>query len=108
MSKLKAFADNKLKVGKMTKFVLDWVENIVGKGENTGNQHFLLLQHVLCFPLYQEQNQPYEPLVISCLEMLPFWTSLKLLALGREFIKYGSFFILLNNMMYLFCTAMSW
>ena len=26
----------------MTKFVLDWVVNIVGKGENTGYQHFLL------------------------------------------------------------------
>ena len=25
----------------MTKFVLDWVRNIVGKGENTGYQHFL-------------------------------------------------------------------
>ena len=26
----------------MTKFVLDWVENIVGKGENIGYHHFLL------------------------------------------------------------------
>ena len=26
----------------MTKFVLVWVENIVGKGENTGYQYFLL------------------------------------------------------------------
>ena len=24
--------------------VFDWVENIVGKGENTGNQHFFLFQ----------------------------------------------------------------
>ena len=31
----------------MTKFILDWVENIVGKGENTGYQHFLLFPQ--CF-----------------------------------------------------------
>ena len=41
-SKLKAFADDKLKVAKMMIFVFDWVENIVGKGENAGYQHFLL------------------------------------------------------------------
>ena len=42
-SKLKAFADEKLK--KMTqklKFVLGSIENIVGKGENAVYQHFLL------------------------------------------------------------------
>ena len=33
----------------MTKFVLDWVENIVGKGENTGYQQFLLFP--LCFQM---------------------------------------------------------
>ena len=33
-SKLKAFADDKLKVAKIMTFVLDSVENIVGKGEN--------------------------------------------------------------------------
>ena len=27
--------------------VTDWVENIVGKGENAGYQHFLLFPH--CF-----------------------------------------------------------
>ena len=27
--------------------VTDWVENIVGKGENAGNQHFLLFPQ--CF-----------------------------------------------------------
>ena len=31
----------------MTKFVLDWVENIVGKRENTGYRHFLLFPQ--CF-----------------------------------------------------------
>ena len=36
-SKLKALADNKINV----------TENIVGKGENAGYQHFLL--HIKCF-----------------------------------------------------------
>ena len=35
-SKLKAFADNKLKVIQIAKFVLDKIENIVGKEENAG------------------------------------------------------------------------
>ena len=40
-SKLKAFADYRLKVIHVTKFVLDKIENIVGKEENAGHQHFL-------------------------------------------------------------------
>ena len=43
-SKLKVFADDKLKVFQLTQFVYDGVENIVGKGENAGNQHFLFFQ----------------------------------------------------------------
>ena len=45
-SKLKAFADDKLKVAKLMIFVLDRVENILAKGENAGYQHLLL------FPQY--------------------------------------------------------
>ena len=30
----------------MTKFVLNWTENILEKEENVGNQHFLLFRHV--------------------------------------------------------------
>ena len=37
-SKLKAFADDKINVTEKLKFVLGRVENIVGKGENAGNQ----------------------------------------------------------------------
>ena len=36
MSNLKKFADDKIKVAQTMKIVLDWLENIVGKGENTG------------------------------------------------------------------------
>ena len=46
-SKLKAFADDKIKVLKMMTIVFNRVENIVGKGENAGFQHFLLLPQ--CF-----------------------------------------------------------
>ena len=41
------FADDKFYIAKMTIFVLVMVENIVGKGENAGNQHFLLFPQ--CF-----------------------------------------------------------
>ena len=46
-TKFKAFADDKLIVAKIMISVFDRVENNVGKGENAGNQHFLLFPH--CF-----------------------------------------------------------
>ena len=48
MTKLKAFADNKSKVTRMTISLLDKAENSMGKGENAGYQHFLLFPQ--CFP----------------------------------------------------------
>ena len=45
---MEGFADEKLKVIQMAKFVLDKTENIVGKEENAGYQHFLLFPQ--CFP----------------------------------------------------------
>ena len=47
LSKLKAFADNKINVTEIFKFLLERVENIVGKGENAGYQHVLLFSQ--CF-----------------------------------------------------------
>ena len=41
-SKLRAFADNKISGNEKLKFGLERVENIVGKGENAGYQHFFL------------------------------------------------------------------
>ena len=41
-SKSKAFADDKINVLKELKFVLERVENIVGKGENARFQQFFL------------------------------------------------------------------
>ena len=46
-SKFKAFADVKTTVAKTMIFVLDRVQNIVGKGANAGYHHFLLSQQ--CF-----------------------------------------------------------
>ena len=46
-SKIKAFADDKIKIAKMFIFIFDMVENIVEKGENAGCQHFLVF--LQCF-----------------------------------------------------------
>ena len=46
LSKLKAFAEDKIKVTEKMKFALEMTENIVGKGGNADYQHFLL------FPQY--------------------------------------------------------
>ena len=46
-SKLKAVADDKSNVAEKLKIVLGRVENIEGKGENAGYQHFLLFPQ--CF-----------------------------------------------------------
>ena len=47
MTILKAFADDKLNVAKITISLCDRVENTVGKEENAGYQHFLLFPQ--CF-----------------------------------------------------------
>ena len=41
MTKLKAFADQKLNVAEITISLFDRVENTVGKGKNAGYQHFI-------------------------------------------------------------------
>ena len=42
MTKLKAYAYEKLNVTRIKVSLFDGVENTVEKGENAGNQHFLL------------------------------------------------------------------
>ena len=61
--KLKGFADDKFTIAEMTISVFDKKENIVGKGENAGHQHFLLFPQCfqkgdksikeMCLTLYQ-------------------------------------------------------
>ena len=47
LPKLKAFADDKLNVTQSVKVAIHRIENIVGKEENAGYQHFLLFPQ--CF-----------------------------------------------------------
>ena len=47
LSKLKAPTEDKINVTEKLTFVVGRVENLEGKGENAGNQHFLLFQQ--CF-----------------------------------------------------------
>ena len=42
LSKVNAFANNKINVTQKIKFVFHVLENTVGNGENAGYQHFLL------------------------------------------------------------------
>ena len=65
-SKLKEFADNKMNVTNIMKFVLGRVKNILGKGENAAYQHFLLLP--------------------KCFQKLPFSVSSKSGLCGKELI----------------------
>ena len=51
-------------------------ENIVGKGENAGNQHFLLFPQ--CFLPFLTQSSTFESHLICRLQMLSIWTGLKL------------------------------
>ena len=53
-SEFKALADDKINVNKKLKFGLGRVENIVGKGENAGNQHFLLFPQCFLKLLFPE------------------------------------------------------
>ena len=47
LPKLKSLADNNFIEDLMAQFLFERIENIVGTGENAGNQHFLLFP--LCF-----------------------------------------------------------
>ena len=51
-SEFKAFADDNLVAVQMNELVFDGIENIVGKGENAGYQHFLL-----CPQYFQKASQ---------------------------------------------------
>ena len=45
-------------------------ENIVGTGENAGNQHFLLFPQ--CFLTFQRLNSSFEPQLTHCHTITPF------------------------------------
>ena len=50
-------------------------QNIVGIGENAGNQHFLLLPQ--CVPPFPNQISVSEPHLFCRLQMLLIWTSVQ-------------------------------
>ena len=50
-------------------------ENIVGKEENAGNQHFLLF--LQCFLLFRTEIAIFGLHLFCCLQMLSIWTGLK-------------------------------
>ena len=56
-------------------------ENIVGKGENAGNQHFLLSQ---CFLLFPTKISISESELFCRLQMLSVWTSLEICHLVKS------------------------
>ena len=57
-SELKAFADDKINKIMKLKFNLKRVENIVGKGENAGYQHFLLFSQCVQRLLSKGRKNP--------------------------------------------------
>ena len=50
-------------------------ENIVGKGENAGNQHFPLFPQ--SFPPFPKEISSFHSHLLCHLQMLSIWTSLK-------------------------------
>ena len=56
-------------------------ENIVGKGENAGNQHFLLFPQ--CFLPIPKRISIFKLHLFCCLQMLSIWTSLKICRLVK-------------------------
>ena len=71
-TKFKAFADDKSNVAKNLIFLFDRVENIVGKGENAGYQHFLLFSQCFQRPSFSRLRLFCEGLII-CLRSLVKW-----------------------------------
>ena len=63
-------------------------ENILGKGENAGNQHFLLFPK--CFLLYKRQISPFEKELTGHLQTHGIWTSLTLLSFGKELTVFST------------------
>ena len=57
-------------------------ENIVGKEENAGNQHFLLF--LQCSLFYPEKKLPFGSPLICRLQMLWIWTGLKIFRLVKS------------------------
>ena len=93
-SKLKANADDKIKVLKINIFVFHTVEHTVGKGENAGYQSFLLFQQCFQKPFFrvvksqdcEVKSLPFtkrQHFRLVHIELLSIWTSLKFFRLVK-------------------------
>ena len=60
-------------------------ENIVGKGENAGNKHFLLFPQ--CFISFSKQISIFQSHLFCRLQMLSIWTSLKFCRWVQSYVK---------------------
>ena len=98
LSQFKAFADDNLNVYQKLKFALGRVENIVGKGENIGNQHFLLfptmfsegffLRVINPFPHHDTFWHPWDTSLLKTL-----WEKEKLLVMSSFSFFYSVFYL---------------
>ena len=57
-------------------------ENIVGKGENAGNQHFLVFQQ--CFLSFPKQISIFLSHLFCGLQVLSIWFSLKIYRMAKS------------------------
>ena len=65
LSKLKAFADDKVNAANMTSYIFDRKENIVGKGEIAGDQHFFLYSTLFSKGFFPRVNKSTDYIVKS-------------------------------------------
>ena len=91
VTKLKAFADDKLNFAEVTVSVFDRVEKTVGKGENAGYQHFL---HFQCFskPSSLTLSQTSPGFYMSAVRLLKtLWEKEKLLVTSNFSFSHSVF-----------------
>ena len=69
------------------------LENIVGKGENAGNQHFLLFPQ--SFLALQKEIASFEPKLHYRLQILSIWTRINFFPSGKGLVR-SSYYILFS------------
>ena len=60
-------------------------QNILGKGKNSSNKHFLLFAQCFVVPINYRRHH-FELLLICQLQMLPIWISLKFYCLVKSYL----------------------
>ena len=70
-------------------------KHIEGKGENAGNQHFLLFPQ--CFLPFPIQISSFHSHIFRLLHMLPIWTSLKICRLVKRYVPHDKILDLVTS-----------